>query len=158
MKVIYGNLLDLAEQGQFDIILHGANCWNTMKSGIAGEIARRYPEVVAVDNLTKKGYLPKLGSISVAGVIRPQFQFAVVNLYTQFNYGRDKNTLYVNYEAVRSSLIALRERLEYSGFDQVRIGYPKVGCGLANGDWQIVGEIFREELKEYDHSLVIMEV
>lgn len=157
MKVIYGNLLDLAEKGQFDIILHGANCWNTMKSGIAGEIARRYPEVVAADNLTKKGDPSKLGSLSVAGVFRPEFQFAVVNLYTQFFYGRDKNTLYVNYDAVRNSLIALRDRLEYCGSDQARIGYPKIGCGLANGDWQIVGEIFREELKEYDHSLVIME-
>lgn len=157
MKIVKGNLLDLAEQGHFDIILHGANCWCTMKSGIAGEIAKRYPEVVKKDNETRRGDINKLGLISVAAVIRDNFQFAVVNMYTQFNYGRDKNVQYVDYRAVRNCLQLVCHRLDYCGIEKARIGYPLVGCGLANGDWDIVGKIFDEELRHFEHTLVIKE-
>lgn len=29
LKQATGNLIDLAIEGQFDTIVHGANCWNT---------------------------------------------------------------------------------------------------------------------------------
>lgn len=32
LKHIKGNLIDLAEEGEFDIIIHGCNCQNTMGS------------------------------------------------------------------------------------------------------------------------------
>jgi len=30
LKHATGNLIDMAEQGQFDVIVHGCNCLNTM--------------------------------------------------------------------------------------------------------------------------------
>ena len=30
MFVVHGDLFKLAEQGEFDIIVHGCNCFNTM--------------------------------------------------------------------------------------------------------------------------------
>lgn len=157
MKVIKGDLLDLAEQGQFDIILQGANCWCTMKSGIAGEIANRYPEVVLADKRTMAGDPKKLGSLSVARVTRADFSFMVVNLYTQFNYGWDKSVQYVNYKAVGNALSLLTYRLSYANLRDVHIGYPKFGAGLANGDWGIISSIVDKELKCFDHTLVIKE-
>lgn len=58
-----GNLLDMAESGDFDVIIHGCNCFCRMKSGIAGQIAQRYPIVVDKDNETRVGDMSKLGSI-----------------------------------------------------------------------------------------------
>ena len=36
----------------------------------------------------------------------------------------------------------------------LRIGYPKIGAGLAGGDWTIISKIIDEELKDIDHTLV----
>lgn len=47
MNQITGDLLDLAEQGHFDVILHGCNCQCTMGAGIALAIKRRFPEAVS---------------------------------------------------------------------------------------------------------------
>ena len=38
LKHTKGNLLDLAEAGEFDIVVQGCNCFNTMGGGIAREI------------------------------------------------------------------------------------------------------------------------
>ena len=34
------------------------------------------------------------------------------------------------------------------------IGLPKIGCNLAGGDWNIVREIIRRELKDMDVTIV----
>ena len=44
-----GNLLDMAERGEFDIIVHGANCICVMGSGIAREIKARFPQAAQAD-------------------------------------------------------------------------------------------------------------
>ncbi len=54
-----------------------------------------------------------------------------------------------NYEAIRSVFKKLKSN--YSG---KRIGYPKIGAGLAGGDWEKISKIIDEELFNEDHTLV----
>ena len=49
LKHAKGNLIDMAEAGEFDVIVHGCNCQNTMGSGIAKEMRARYPGVYQAD-------------------------------------------------------------------------------------------------------------
>lgn len=37
-----------------------------------------------------------------------------------------------------------------------RIAYPKIGAGLAGGDWEIISSIIDEELEGMDHTVVIL--
>lgn len=154
MKILKGNLLDMAETGQFDLIIHGANCFCTMKSGIAGEIARRYPEAVLADKQTLSGDKSKLGTFTMVRTVLSNF--IIVNMYTQYNYGRT-DSRYVDYEAVRNGLRLLTTKLKTYNMEGLRIGYPKVGAGLANGDWNVISEIFDTELAGFDHTLVVLE-
>jgi O-acetyl-ADP-ribose deacetylase (regulator of RNase III) len=39
-------------------------------------------------------------------------------------------------------------------FTGKRIGYPKIGAGLAKGDWSIVTSIIEEELAGENHTYV----
>lgn len=39
-------------------------------------------------------------------------------------------------------------------FAGCRIGYPKIGAGLAGGDWTVIRAIIEEELAGLDHMLV----
>ncbi len=146
MKVVHGDLLDLALQGQFDVIVHGANCQCTMNSGIARQIRERFPEAFYADQRTGVN-ASKLGSISAAGVLRSPFVFWVVNAYTQVSYGR--TGVHVDYEAVRSAM-----QMVAGQFDGGRIGYPRIGAGLGGGDWNVISAIIDEELEGQDHTLV----
>lgn len=143
MKVIQGNLLHLAEQGHFDVILHGCNCFNTMGAGIAKQIKQRYPSVALADAQGVRGDYDKLGTVEFVNVGK----FLIGNAYTQYRYGGKQ----VDYNAIRSCFRQVSEI-----FKTARIGYPKIGAGLAGGDWKIISSIIDEELEGMDHTVVIL--
>ena len=86
MKTIKGNLIDLFLEGEFDVMIHGCNCFRAMASGIAGQITKKIPEAVFADNLYgTEGDNAKLSHYSAAPVRREGHSVGIViNLYTQY--------------------------------------------------------------------------
>jgi O-acetyl-ADP-ribose deacetylase (regulator of RNase III) len=147
MNTLHGDLLHLALDGRFDVIVHGCNCQCAMGKGIALSIKQQFPEAYAADLRTPKGERSKLGTISIAEVERPPARFTVVNAYTQFHW-RGDGTL-ADYDAIRAAFREIKRR-----FPGRRIGYPKIGAGLARGDWPTIGAIIEEGLAGEDHAVV----
>jgi O-acetyl-ADP-ribose deacetylase (regulator of RNase III) len=139
VKYIDGNLLKLADEGHFDVIAHGANCFCVMESGIAPQIKAKYPDAYTADCATTKGDINKLGTISYAEMP----SITVVNIYSQFDTkGRRQGKMDLDYDALRSGLKLMKER--YSG---KRFGLPYIGTGLAGGDEAKVMAIIEEEMR-----------
>ena len=147
MKIIEGDLIKLALDGEFDVIIHGCNCFCSMGAGIAKKIKELFPEVYEADLQTEKGSRDKLGSISFAKVQRGSSEFTVVNGYTQYSAGG--SGVLLDYVAVLSVMKEVKSR-----FTGKRIGYPMIGAGLAKGDWSVISEIIFEQLEGEDHTLV----
>lgn len=152
MEIKYktGCLLEAAKTGEVQAIGHGCNCFNTMKSGIAPQIAREYPEASDVDHATQKGDKNKLGSVTY--VTREKHPHMVFNLYTQFHYGRDGRQ-YLDYEALESALYLVNENIKNHNEDNPlqavsHIGLPQIGCGLAGGKWGKVSKIIEKVLAD----------
>lgn len=133
LKHTKGNLLDLAEAGEFDIIVQGCNCFNTMGGGIAREIRERYPMAAQVDSETVKGDYNKLGNYTTAFTGK----FLIVNAYTQFNMSQGTDV----FEYTAFQLIL--EKLAHE-FGDKRIGLPYIGCGLAGGDQETILDMIEE--------------
>lgn len=147
MKTIKGDLIKLAIDGEFDLIIHGCNCFCTMGAGIAKTIKLKFPEAFKADLKTKKGDKSKLGEISWAKSQTENGELIIVNGYTQFNWrGSGRKA---DYDAIRE--VFRKVKKEFSG---LRIGYPAIGAGLARGDWKIISEIIEEELKDENHTFV----
>ena len=131
LKHTKGNLLDLAEAGEFDIVVQGCNCFNTMGGGIAREIRERYPAAALFDNETEKGDYNKLGNYTL---VYPEFtngKFLIVNAYTQYNMSRGTDVFeYVAFELILQKLIHT--------YGDKRIGFPYIGMGLAGGDPELI--------------------
>jgi O-acetyl-ADP-ribose deacetylase (regulator of RNase III) len=147
MKTVRGDLIALAIDGEFDVIIHGCNCQCVMGAGIAKAIKSTFPEAFDADQQTQKGDRSKMGEISFAAVDRNGRTITIVNGYTQFHW-RGSGIL-VDYDAIRSVMSEVK-----SQFSGKRIGYPKIGAGLAGGDWEIIAQIIDEELAGEDHTLV----
>ncbi|MFW6310833.1 MAG: macro domain-containing protein [Nanoarchaeota archaeon] len=140
------NLIDLAEKGVFDAIIHGCNCFHTMGAGIAKEIKERYPQAYNEDKKTPYGSRLKLGNYSFTIIDSPTDEnpdhfFYIINGYTQFHYKKSKTNLDENYKAISD----LFERIS-NDFVSQRIGFPMIGAGLAGGDWNIISKIIEEKL------------
>lgn len=147
MNEVEGDLLNWVETGYFDVIAHGCNCQCVMSAGIARSIKVRFPEAYQADLATQKGDGRKLGTLSVAKVMTRGGPLVVVNAYTQVFYGRQ--SCQVSYAAVRQAFAEVKRR--YSGKS---IGYPRIGAGLAGGDWGYIASIIDEELAGERHTLV----
>lgn len=159
MKTIRGDLLKMALNGDFDVIVHGCNCKCIMGAGIAAGVAKIFPHAYEVD---KNHVGPKLGYFSAAQiwvmdgqVVKGQRHgdkmaksLIVVNAYTQFMPGRDLRPWAMAKVMARISKV----------FHDVRIGIPQIGCGIAGGNWEdeihpFIEEVFDEvdlTVVEYD--------
>jgi O-acetyl-ADP-ribose deacetylase (regulator of RNase III) len=110
-----------------------------MGSGIAPQIKAKFPEAYEVDCATTKGDVHKLGTITHTV---KQTTPTVVNLYSQFGYGgRKMGKPDLNYDALRAGLKVVKQK-----FSGKTIGMPKIGAGLAGGDWDKIEKIIQEEL------------
>ena len=144
-----GNLLDLAEAGDFDIVVQGCNCFNTMGGGIAREIRERYPMATTVDNETLKGDYNKLGNYTTAFTGK----FLIVNAYTQYNMSQGQDV----FEYTAFQLILNKLTFAYPG---KRFGLPYIGCGLAGGEQETIIdmiEVFAKRVAREGGTVTLVE-
>ena len=126
MIKIKGDLLALAKNGEFDIIVQGCNCFCTMGSGIARQIREQYPIAFSKDQETTVGDYNKLGNYTLAQTDT----FAIVNAYTQYKFNSNGERADL-FEYVSFAMI-LQKLAHYYG--HLRFGFPMIGMGLAGGN------------------------
>ena len=156
-KTIKGNLLDAFDRGDVDVIAHQCNCFCNMGSGIAPQIAKRYPSARIADNATAKGDSGKLGTFTRAIISRTVYGYGikeglVYNLYGQYGYGGEGvNT---KYESLKQAMQKMQQQLKNEN-DEGIIGMPLIGCGLGGGDWEVVSKIINEVFSNEVHIYVL---
>jgi O-acetyl-ADP-ribose deacetylase (regulator of RNase III) len=147
ITIVDGDILQAKE----DVICHQVNCMGVMGSGLAKQIRDKYPEVYPSYIRYCKGCKdgnPKnlLGDIQT---ILCSDGKVIVNLFGQFDYGRDKQ--YTDYKALKESLEGILCVAKYNS-DSIALPY-NLGCGLAGGDWEVVYKIIEEVFKDYDVTI-----
>lgn len=139
---IKGDLL----RSDCQVIVHGCNCFCTMGSGIARQVKEMFPRAYGADLKTVKGDPSKLGTYTYADYSKEESPLFIINAYTQFDYGRDSSKVYLKYEALTSALKDIKANFNPS----LKLGMPKIGCGLAKGDWNKVEKIIEEIFDDRD--------
>lgn len=171
---IEGDLIVLAKQGIFDVIGHGANCFCTMKRGIAPQMAEAFRcDKFKLEDETYRGDINKLGQVdfniysegplgfAMWGNIhslddaerltwhKPTRHLAVVNMYTQYHWSTVDNQKPLDYDAL--SLCAKKLNHIFKG---KHIGLPMIGAGLGGGDWDVIRGYLRSFITDCDITVV----
>lgn len=142
-QYVKGDLLDAFRERKFDAIVHGCNCFHTMGAGIAAAIAKQFPVAYDADKLTQYGR-DKRGGYTLAETPYGK----IVNGYTQFNPGRaDPKYLYT---AIRTLFTKLDLILPSIIVGRPEVGIPKIGAGIAGGDWAVIEQIINEVTPNLD--------
>lgn len=147
MNILNGDLIQFALTGRFDVIIHCCNCFCTMGAGIARLIRDDFPEAYQADLKTQMGDKDKLGKYSHAGIERNGNFFTIINGYAQYDFSG--TGILVDYGALQKLFVSVKK-----DFPKKRIGYPKIGAGLAKGDWEVISNIINKELQGEEHTLV----
>jgi len=126
-------------------IAHGVNCWGVMGSGVAKAIYTKWPTVkeeyiTFCDRampLVQNGQEDLLGAVHEVHLLNK----SVFNCFTQDHY-LPRTIVHLDYKA-------LRECFEHiTKMELRRLAIPKIGCGLAGGDWTKVKEIINDVTKD----------
>lgn len=138
VKIIKGDITKAKQK----VILHGVNCQGVMGSGVAKALYTKWPKVKTdylsiCDEEFADGRTPDqlLGLVQPVRVTKTK---KVLNCFTQQNYGYDKQ-VYLNYDALITCLSSVS--LHCFSKKIKEIAMPKIGCGLAGGDWEKVKKI-----------------
>lgn len=159
---ITGDLISLAKKGYFDVITHGCNCMSNMGAGIAVPMnytfdASQFPMELQGPSILKLGNIDyKTLYFEDGKIVRypdengkwVTHQLIVVNSYTQNRPGVRFKPL--DYEALTLCMRKINHQ-----FKGMHIGLPKIGAGLAGGDWERIKKIIQTELSDCDVTVVI---
>lgn len=125
------------------IIAHGCNCVGGFGSGVAAQVAKLYPRA-------KNAYLNRheefgweLGEVQFVYIGKGRY---IANCATQKEY-YPRDRLHADYDAIRK---AMTEVKRYASGMKKTIAIPKIGAGLAGGDWDIIEGILKEVFDNYD--------
>lgn len=131
------------------IIAHGCNCMGGYGAGIAKIMAMKYPKskYEYFQKHTNEGW--KLGDVQFV----PSNNKIIANCATQKSYGGGAKygKVYADYEAIKT---CMEKIYQYSKENNLTVAIPKIGAGLAGGDWNkieaIINSIFIDkEIKVY---------
>ena len=150
IKEVWGDAVKMLKSKEISVLAHGCNCFNTMGSGIAAEIAKFFPDAVISDKMTKYGDINKLGNIDIVYIQHEEddlVEETVVNCYTQFSPGAD-----VSYAAIEMCLRKLNQ--EFKGR---HIAMPRIGAGVAGGNWLLIRELIRKCCADCDVTIIYFE-
>jgi O-acetyl-ADP-ribose deacetylase (regulator of RNase III) len=150
IKIIKGDILTV----EFGVIVHGVNCFGVFNAGIAKQIRQKYPEVCSdylriykdYGGYRYKGDRNLLGTIQICSVSNDLY---FVNAFTQLNYGNDGKK-YVSYDAIDNAFAAIARAIDTDS----NIHFPKIGCGLAGGEWSVVQSIIEHRLKDFPNKFL----
>lgn len=144
MNSISGDLLALLQDGTFDVIVHGCNCRADMSGGLAAQVAATYP---LVDEADREYELQRPGRAKAGTILPvPVEHGTVVNAYTQLTPGPNADPFLIK-QAM------WKVRALYANAD-VRIGMPKIGCGIGGLEWSEVEPILEKELGGLNVTIV----
>lgn len=132
-----GDLLDVTE----GVIVHGCNMLGVMGAGVAKAISEKYPDCYARYKLALEDpwQKPKLGTI-IWWIDKTEKLF-IANGLTQETCGGDSSIRYANYVAIANVFRLVMS--SNTGYES-DIHFPKIGAGLANGDWNIIEQIIND--------------
>lgn len=138
---------DLFNSGA-DIIAHGCNCVGGFGSGVAGQMVKIYP-------ITRDHYIHKfenegwkLGDVQFVAVEHISLWTSryVANCATQKEY-YPRDRVHADYEAIRKCMQQVKD---FAKMHDLTVAIPKIGAGLAGGDWKIIEQILEAVFQDYN--------
>lgn len=147
---------ELIKQDKSPILAHQVNAQGKMGSGAALAIKNSYPSHYHdyMEHCDGKTPDELIGGI-VQTVVKTEGHHVafIIGLFGQLNFGRDKDVVYTEYSMLRK---AFHMALNNTSGETLVI--PKyIGCGLANGDWNVVEGILEDVCKKYNCTIHLVE-
>jgi len=144
----HGDVLKALEDREINVMAHGCNCSGGFGSGVAGQVAKKWPHVRNAYKALHNENGTILGFFQPVAISDDQF---VVNCGTQDQY-LPRGIKHADYDAIDDVMESLSL---YVSRKPLKVGIPKIGSALAGGDWVEIEKIVLRYFTESDITVYI---
>jgi O-acetyl-ADP-ribose deacetylase (regulator of RNase III) len=139
VKYVKGDLFETDR----DIIAHGCNCRGGYGSGVAYTMAKTYPraKLLYLEKYDEDGW--DLGDVQM--VLQRDNKY-VANCATQDQF-MPRGVCHADYSSIRICMEKVKKFAKDKGLS---VAMPKIGAGLAGGDWNLIEKILEEVFVDYE--------
>ncbi len=160
MKINYitGDATDPPTELRPAVIVHIVNDAGKWGKGFVLAVSARWPDAKhryqswAANNGDDADAPFALGAVQFVSV---EPDLTIANLVGQQGTARRGGKPPIRYEAVRTGLQTVRVRAKENNG---HVCMPRIGCGLAGGNWEIVRGIIAEELTDFDVPVTVFDL
>jgi len=149
---------ELSSNTTVKIIAHICNDVGAWGKGFVTAISKRWDEPeewyrqwfkkkIVYTNANSEYITFELGNILLVSV---DYDITICNMIAQHDIKSINNIPPIRYDALKECLIKLRKYILDRRYKSFSVNMPKIGSGLAGGDWNIIEKIIIEELCTYD--------
>lgn len=151
IKYKHGDLLEFTE----DAFGHGCNCMSTMGSGVAKAVRAKWPLMYEIaDCKSSMNPQEKLGKYTWIELEEGKIGY---NIYSQFDFrGRNVGKMDLDYGALESGVTGVC--LDLVNREKKTLALPKIGAGLAGGDWKVIEGILKRVSDTTEIDITIYEI
>ena len=149
-----GNIFDVPI-GKSVVIAHIVNNAGAFGAGFAKALAEEFPDV-------RRHYLAnfsfcRLGDVLLRDVEISQRDIVVANLFAQDGLRSATNPHPIKYSKLFEALSELAEIITEYPVSQYEVWMPRIGSGLAGGDWVLIENIVRDTLERAGITVVVFD-
>lgn len=145
IKIVNGNILNAQE----DIICHQVNVQGFMGGGVARQLADKYKGLEEFYAEHCRELENDYQMLSGTVLFYKDYEKIIANMFSQMP---SFDTDYISMEKCLRYIKAWAENNNLS----ISIPYG-IGCGIANGDWNVVYKIIEKVFSDYDVTLYNLE-
>lgn len=153
VEYVKGNIIELFNNGEYEILIHGCNCFHTMGRGLALALRQRWPEVYEADLTSARGEHDKLGKYTIATLSDGR---EVFNLYSQYRYGLKE--VQISYAAIEEGLKSIAMRLQQDDDEHKRIIMPLIGATNGGADPMFIKQAILSIFGDLNVTVVVDEI
>lgn len=128
------------------VIVHVCNNAGGWGKGFVIAVSKRWPYPEDIYRQAAEGSSLELGSVQIVPV---EVDITVANMIAQDGFG-DRHGPPIRYEAVRQCLAKVAAHITAEAtvakWGTPTVHMPRIGCGLAGGQWSDIEPIIRDEL------------
>ena len=137
------------------IIAHICNDIGGWGKGFVQPLGRRYPEAEAQYRAWFRRKTDPPFALGQVQFVEVAGQVWVANMIAQHGIGRQGPTPPLRYEALRK---CLRSARAFAQAQNAFVQMPRIGCGLAGGNWEEVSKIVEEELVSHGLFVLVLDL